>query len=293
MHHHHHHMGPPFIGFGRRRWFGRRGHYHGHYGPRPGCGGFGCLTIPVTLIVIIMLASIFSLSAPGRSASNQSGGAPVTLSTIRREPLAAGSVNETGYYRDELGWIGNSTILTAGMKNFYRKTGVQPFLYITDNFYGDNNPKDADAERFAANTYDELFTDEAHLLLIFFEYDNNYHTWYMAGSQAKAVLDGEAMDILLDGVDKYYYDQNLTEEQMFSKAFDEAGTKIMTVTASPWIPAIIVAGALAILIVIFLWWKSNKRQKNLEAEQDQKIMDTPLETFGGSDAEARAKKYEE
>lgn len=32
--------------------------------------------------------------------------------------------------------------------------------------------------------------------------------------------------------------------------------------------------------------------KNREAEQAQKILNTPLETFGDLDAEERAKKYE-
>ena len=216
----------------------------------------------------------------------------MTASTINREPLPAGSVIETDYYTDELGWIGNSTTLTAGMKNFYKETGVQPYLYLTDTIDGSHSPTDAQVEQFAYDTYDNLFSDEAHLLLIFFEYDDTYRTWYMAGTQAKTVLDNEAMDILLDCIDRYYYDQSLTDEQMFSKAFDEAGQRIMTVTRSPWIPVLIVVGILAILAVGFLWWRSHKKQKNLEAEQTQQILNTPLETFGDMDVQERAEKYD-
>ena len=245
----------------------------------------GCL-IPIVIVLIITLAITFIPMLFNSGASGQ-----VTASTIEREPLPAGSVNETGYYTDELGWIGNSTQLTSGMKNFYKATGVQPYLYLTNTIDGNHSPTQNQIEQFADETYDALFTDEAHVLLIFFEYGDNYNTWYVTGNQAKTVLDTEAMDILLDYVDNYYYDQSLTDEQMFSKAFDSAGEGIMKVTTSPWIPVLIVTGILAILIVVFLWWKSRKKQKNLEAEQTQRILETPLETFGDTEAEERAKKY--
>jgi uncharacterized membrane protein len=268
-------------GYGR----GRRGSSRGSGGM--GClGGAGCLIVAIVFIFLVVIALVFSFSSgPGSSGA-------VTASTIQREALPRGAVNETAYYTDELGWIGNSTTLTTGMKNFYQQTGVQPYLFITDNIDGSHRPTEAEAEQFAFRTYDELFTDEAHLLLIFFEYQDNYRTWYMAGSQAKTVLDNEAMNILLDYVDKHYYNQSLTDEQMFSKAFNDAATRIMTVTSSPWIPVFIILGLLAILLVAFLWWRSHKKQQNLEAEQAQKILETPLQTFGESDAENRAKKYD-
>ncbi len=53
---------------------------------------------------------------------------------------------------------------------------------------------------------------------------------------------------------------------MFSKSFDEAGERIMSVTRSPWIAVWIVLGVLAIVVVAFLWWRSRKKQRNLEDE---------------------------
>lgn len=79
---------------------------------------------------------------------------------------------------------------------------------------------------------------------------------------------------------------------MFSKSFDEAGERIMSVTRSPWIAVWIVLGVLAIVVVAFLWWRSRKKQRNLEDEQTRKILETPLETFGSGEAEKLAKKYE-
>jgi uncharacterized membrane protein len=281
-------MGPAMMGYSMGRMFGsggpgRRRAHRPFFG-----GGMGGLILPIIFILMLMSSPLFFSPAPDPNSSGS-----VTASTIKREALPRGSVNETVYYTDELEWIGNSTALTAGMRSFYHITGAQPYLYITDNINGSHNPTEADAEQFAYDTYDALFTDEAHLLLIFFEHEDTYSTWYLAGTQAKTVLDDEAMNILLDYIDRYYYDQSLTDERMFSKAFDDAGKRIMTVTTSPWIPVFLVVGLLAILVVVFLWWKGYKKQKNIEAKQTQKILETPLQTFGENVAEDLAKKYED
>lgn len=291
-HHHHHHghggFGNFFMGYGLGRMSGGGGGAPPPSGGGRGCSG-GCLTtVIVILIIMVVLSAVTNVFSGGIG----TGGGGVTASTVQREPLPRGSAIETPYYTDELGWVKNPTTLTAGMKNFYQKTGVQPHLYLTDTIAGSHSPAEAQVEEFAYAAYDALFKDEAHLLVIFFEYNNAYHTWYVGGKQAQAVLDAEAMDILLDYIDKYYYDQSMTDDQMFSKAFDDAGERIMSVTTSPWIPVLIVACVLVIILVAFIFWKSHKKQKNLEAEQTQRIFETPLETFGDSEAEERAKKYE-
>src|SRR5690554_6198634 len=257
------------------------------WGPRIGGGGgggsfFGCFGSLAVLLIFGLIIGMLIFS-PGDSS--------ITKSTIEREPLPKGSVVETEYYTDELNWIQNPTKLQAGMKNFYQDTGVQPHLYLTDNIDGSHSPTGDEVREFAFGLYDELFEDEAHFLLIFFEYQGNYSTWYVTGTQANSVLDAEAVDILLDYVDRYYYYDNLSDEEFFSTAFDEAGERIMTVTRSPWIPVLIVVGILLILLLFFLWWRHAQEQKNREAEQTKEILDTPLETFGDSELEDLADKY--
>ena len=127
----------------------------------------------------------------------------ITKSTVDREPLPAGSVQETDYYTDTLFWFGNDTALINGMKHFYQETGVQPYLYITDTVNGSRNPSSSQMEEFAGSLYDELFQDEAHLLLVFQDADGHYTDWVITGSQAKQVVDDEAVNILLDYVFMY------------------------------------------------------------------------------------------
>ena len=264
-------------------------------GGRPGSGGSGCsgCAIAILVLVILLIVGAIVFSALFSTRVGNSGDGGVTTSTVVREALPKGSVNETDYYRDELDWIGNETRLLSGMKHFYQETGVQPFLYITDNVNGENQPSMDELDSFARDLYDRLFTDEAHLLLVFFEYDSSYMTRYVAGTQAKTVIDMEAGDILLDYIDRYYFDSNMTDEEFFSESFGDAADRIMTVTKSPWIPVLSIFGVLMLAGVLFVWWRYSVNQKNLEAKRMEEVLKTPLDQFGNKEAEDLAKKYEE
>lgn len=255
-----------------------------------GCTARGCLMAIIVFFIFILVitaAAIFIQLASNGSSND------ILASSIEREPLPKGSVNETGYFTDELGWIRNKTKLENGLKYFYDKTGVQPYLYIIDNIDGNHYPSENEMDSYANNLYEELFTDEAHLLLVFFEYDSRYMDWYVAGTQAKSVIDNEAADILLDYIDRYYYDNNLTDEEFFSKSFMDAADRMMTVTRSPWIDVLIVISFVILVLILFSWWKKAKKQKNLEAKQMEDILNTPLDSFGDTEAEELASKYED
>ncbi len=252
--------------------------------PRTGCATF--LIVLALLIGVVLIVNMFSHqgTSPGQ----------VIGSTVRRTPLPSGAVNETGYYTDQADWISNRTQLESGLKHFYQKTGVQPHLYITDTVDGSHYPSRADLEGFANRLYDQLFTDEAHLLVVFFEYEPNmYMTWYVTGTQAKTVIDSEAGDILLGFLDRYYYESNLSDEQYFSKSFSEAADKIMTVTRSPWIPVVIIIVLVVLVAIGYNWWIQAKYRKEAESRRTEEILKTPLEKFGSTEIDDLAKKYDE
>lgn len=285
--------GRPFYSSGprRRRNYGSGGGGGGNGGG--GCGGAGCSTIIIVLLVIAALFYLFG--SFGSSSGNSSPGSnEITRSSIEREPLPAGSVNETEYYTDQAGWINNQTAAVDGLRHFYDQTGVQPHVYITDNIDGSTSPTNDELAAFSQNLYEEMFTDEAHLLLVFFEpQPNNYMTYYVTGTQAQSVIDTEAGDILLDYLDRNYYDGSLTDEEFFSNSFRDAADRIMEVTRSPWITVFIVLGIAAIVFVLFVWWRNRQRQKDIEAKRTEEMLKTPLDTFGDSKAEELAKKYEQ
>lgn len=278
--------GGGFFGSGSRMSSGGSNFSGGPVGC--GCGAFMIILVIVLifmLIIGIFVASVFT------------GSTEITKSTVARQPLPVGSVSETEYYTDALGWINNQTKMEEGLKYFYQKTGVQPHVVIIDNVNGSHNPTESELDSYANALYDELFSDEAHLLFVFYEYNDFYMDRYVAGNQAKTVIDNEAADILLDYIDRNYYDGSLTDEEFFSNSFRDAADRIMTVTKSPWISAMttiaIVFGVVILAMLLFVWWRHAKNQKNLEAKRTAEMLNTPLEKFDDVEIETLAKKYQD
>ena len=207
----------------------------------------------------------------------------ITISTRNREPLEKGSVIETEYYTDQLGWIRSSSTLESGMKEFYEKTGVQPYLFITDYVGTSGKPTEEDFDNYANSLYDVLFEDEAHVLVLFYEKnsDGNYVTWYVAGKQAKTVVDKEGADILLDYIDKYYYSDH-DEDEMFSRAFKYAASRMMVKTISPLFIVLVLLGIITVILILYFWWKAFVYQKNKEAEQTARILNADINTISSS-----------
>ncbi len=147
--------------------------------------------------------------------------------------LSGPGINKTGYYTDELGRLPDESELLPGLLYFYYRTGVQPYVYLTGSINGSSEaPALADMQAFAESKYTELFTDEAHLLLVLFENDYSYRYWFTVGKKAKSVVDQEAGNILGSCIDKYYTDMNLSYEQFFSNVFiDTADSISITVQA--------------------------------------------------------------
>ncbi|MBQ9846046.1 MAG: hypothetical protein IJO54_08220 [Oscillospiraceae bacterium] len=235
----------------------------------------GCLH---PLLIMLMVISIFAVLSFAM--------ASIGAKSSEKTKLVA-DVNVTSYYTDELGWIDNPSVLTDGMEYFYEKTGVQPHLYITDNVGGDFYDY---AETFANSKYDQLFTDEAHLLLIFHEKDGWYDTYCLSGSTADTVIDSQARVILLDEIDSNYYDSSMDDNQFFSKSFEDAADKIMKKNPS-------YTGGIIIFLLVFLAALAAElylRKKEKQAKRDKELkemLEKPLETFGSSEAEELAKKY--
>lgn len=277
----------PFMaGYGIGR--GSRGGGGGPAGPSPqgsGCSFGGCLGIIVMLIVLSML---FSLLSGAMSCSASSLSTPA--STVEREALPDDAVtSEVGYYTDADGaWIYDAGTLERGLRDFREATGVSPYVYILPN--GAETSVSA-LGQMANQLYDELFDDEAHFLLVFCD-DNHgsFNCGYAVGSQAKTVMDDEAIGILADYLDRYYQEAD-TEEEVFADAFESTGERIMHVTTSPLVYIAACAAVVAVAALVYLGVKRYRASKEREAERMQEVLNTPLETFGDQDLEDLERKY--
>lgn len=248
--------------------------------PTGGCGTIFIVAAVIFLVVVLVLA------LGGGSCSS----AGVPPSTVERTALPAGAAHETSYYTDVDGdWIHDPAKLERGLRHFYEETGVQPHVYILPN---GSVSSYQELQAIAEEKYNELFTDQAHFVLVFCDDGNgHFNAAYWAGAQTGSVLDDEAINIFKAYLSQNYDDLSLSEEEIFSKAFADTADRIMTVTPSP-LPIVAVCGAVVIVAaVVFIIVRNRRLAKQREAERMQEILNTPLEQFADSELADLEKKY--
>lgn len=252
----------------------------------------GCLTSIGAVLVWVILIVAFLALVGGAFVGNDD----FTKSTVSREKLQIKLSDAAGYYYDECGWIDNQTKLEKGLKDFYDSTGVLPYVYIINHVEGDYDPSTEVLEKFAEDTYQRLFDDGGHALLVFWDYYGAYEYVLWLGEDAGQLMDTEACDILFDCLDYYYY-QDVTDEEFFANAFSEAGKRIMRVdmTAGQYMGILAVVAAIG--IIVYVIYQKHKARKAKEAERKKRaeeILNAPLEKFGenGDIIDELEKKYE-
>lgn len=253
---------------------------------RPQNGGSGCgMSVASALVLVVVIVIVIAVAFGGFSCSSSN----VEASTVQREALPAGSVQETGYYTDDGGWISSPSTLEAGMRQFYQETGVQPYLCILPN---GATTSTQELSQYAQQLYGQLFQDEGHFLLVFC--DNNmgsYACGYWIGAQAESVLDDEAITILSQYLDRYYYDTSLSEEELFSETFASTADRIMEVTPSPVVPVAVCIAVIVVVGGVIVIVRHRTKAKAEEQRRQQEILNTPLETFGDGKIDDLAEKY--
>ena len=250
--------------------------------------GCGCSTILLVLGVLIVLSSVVSLAFS--CAGTKIVGTPI----VEREPLVASAVVETGYYTDEDGdWVHSPGKLESGLRDFYRQTGVQPYVYILPN---GTTASTQELGALAEQRYDELFSDEGHFLLVFCDdNDGGFNCGYAAGSQARSVMDDAAVDVLAANLDKNYRNYSLDEEEIFSKAFADTAETIMKKDDTVYNAVVSIVTVLVIVLVYVAYRvvRTKKQEKERARQLQEELLRTPLEKFGDRDVEELSRKYEQ
>lgn len=269
-------------------------HYHS-YGPsRRYVGGSGTWTPGITTVFLTIII-MFALA--GLILSKVSGTGSITRSTLDREPLDKQYVTLSDEWFDDssMGWIRSPAVLKDGLKEFYNDTGVQPYLVITSDIHGNFAPSGQEVLNYANDIYNERFTDEGHMVFVFQCPDGgtDYTMAACTGAMAKTVIDdNEALEILYDYVDHYFY-SDCDEDEMFANAFRDAGQRIMNKQLTTL--QVIIIGIVVIVVAVILYsiiTASMKRSKE-KAEETERILNTPLEKLGDSSLNDLKSKYDD
>lgn len=241
-----------------------------YYRPMTPLGG----TLSIVLAIIVIVAGLIA-ARPN-----------IQQSTIERSKLDSSLCTKVDtWYQDDINWIHDEKTLLKGLKTFYDKTGVQPYLWITDNINGKAKPNTSDFETALKSKYSELFKDEGHVIVCFMESSPSvYATYYWAGSAAKGVIDDEAGEILLDVIDSKYT-SDLSDEGMFSKSFSDAAIRMMKVgrtTKQYIILAVAVVAGLGIIVGFIFLLKAKRKSDAEEAEERERILNTSIDEMSDS-----------
>lgn len=242
------------------------------------------------MIVIGFICSIFTI--------------PLKTNATQRTPLV-GQVNKTEWYQDDIGWIANASFLTEGLEEFYKKTGVQPFVLMVpyNEAYWNGEEINVDAaDGYLNEFYENKFTDEAHFIFAYFEWkeDDKSEMYgefrYLSGYLVDTIMDTEAQKIFMNNLDMSYHDTSLSIEEMISKTFDKTAERIMMDQSKKWelvkftAKGVCFIAALILLIVLVVKLMKRKREKE---EYNRSILNAPLETFGANnDTSDIEKKYQ-
>lgn len=265
----------------------------------PRGGGSSNVTAAIITIVVIMvfLIVVFSLVA-----AVSSGGSSQTANTTERTALS-GAVNKTDWYRDDIGWVSSKQVLIEGLEDFYKQTGVQPYVLLVpyDNSLWNGDTLSADvADAYLQKFYSDNFTDEAHFIFAYFECRNDSRSEmdgefrYLSGYSADTIMDSEAIRILWGYFTTNYHDTSLSMEKMISKTFSQTAKSIMSKPTNGWDVMIVivpVCGVIFVAVCAAFIIKTIARRKKEQEEYTKKILETPLETFGAEDTSELEEKY--
>ena len=245
-------------------------------------------TVISLIIFIVVLVAAFG----GFPSSNSSSTKSVPKSTQNRERLESGVGYDNNCIIDNIGWFDNVTKTKKSIKQFYDKTGVQPYIVL--NAYDSTLLTDTAKEEYAKKWYDEHIKNENTFLYMYFaEPDTDNDVGYMAyvnGKQVSSVMDSEAIEIFWAYVDKYWY-SDMSTDDMFTTIFTKTADRIMTKSttaadvgnnAVKVIGVIVVFAGIIIVMVV-------RKHKAEEAKETEKILNTPLD--GDSEADDLLKKY--
>lgn len=260
MHHYHHTPSPP-----RRGYYGYRRNVY-----TSSSSGLGTL-IACLIVFAVVIFSFFMIASDDSDVT----------STINREKIENPIPYDNNCIKDELGYVENTSKLSKNLKNFYNKTGIQPYIYLKS--YDETLTSDSQKDNYAQNWYEQNIDNEDTFLFVYYEDQDPNEIGYMAyvnGKQVTSVMDSEAVNIFWNYIDRYWTDDSLSTVEVFTKTFNSTANTIMekSTTSNDIIKIICIIVGIIIVIggIIHILRMKFKRDKE-KAKETVEILKTPLD----------------
>lgn len=234
------------------------------------------------LFVIMLIVVLSSFQSCGRHDDRNYGSSEtksVEPSATKREAVT-GTTTYDAWYVDELNYIHHTDDLTKGLKYFYSKTGIQPYVLLLDydgSFWKNGNWDEDAATDYLADVYKNTFSDNGHLILAYFACENDTEDaldgmfYFYYGSSAFTIMDREAEDIFWSYFDINYDNLDLNTGQFISASFEQTADNIMHIEKSNAPTILIILGVVLIFVLVILLLnkylgKTKRTQEQAEAE---------------------------
>ena len=260
MHHYHHTPPPP-----RRGYYGYRRNVY-----TSSSSGLGTL-IACLIVFAVVIFSFFMIASDDSDVT----------STINREKIENPIPYDNNCIKDELGYVENTSKLSKNLKNFYNKTGIQPYIYLKS--YDETLTSDSQKDNYAQNWCEQNIDNEDTFLFVYYEDQDPNEIGYMAyvnGKQVTSVMDSEAVNIFWNYIDRYWTDDSLSTVEVFTKTFNSTANTIMekSTTSNDIIKIICIIVGIIIVIggIIYILRMKFKRDKE-KAKETVEILKTPLD----------------
>ena len=260
MHHYHHTPPPP-----RRGYYGYRRNVY-----TSSSSGLGTL-IACLIVFAVVIFSFFMIASDDSDVT----------STINREKIENPIPYDNNCIKDELGYVENTSKLSKNLKNFYNKTGIQPYIYLKS--YDETLTSDSQKDNYEQNWYEQNIDNEDTFLFVYYEDQDPNEIGYMAyvnGKQVTSVMDSEAVNIFWNYIDRYWTDDSLSTVEVFTKTFNSTANTIMekSTTSNDIIKIICIIVGIIIVIggIIYILRMKFKRDKE-KAKETVEILKTPLD----------------
>lgn len=192
-----------------------------------------------------------------------------------REKLQVLNSYDSACIADNEYWFDNVSSTEGRLKDFFNKTGVQPYIVI--NSFDPDLTSDTEKTAYAEQWYDANIDNECSFLYMYFpesDPDEVGYMSYVVGKQAETVMDTDVVDTFWDNLDTNWYSDKSTDE-MFYDTFISTARYAMK-DYSP-VPTVIVFALTAFSFVLVIrntrnarsWEKAKETEKILNADIDQ------------------------
>lgn len=272
-------------GPGYNRGFGPS--FHRHY---YGGGGYYRASPFATIVsgaVVLMIVLAFMFGALGNA------GGP--KSTVNREKIASPVAFTNNCVVDELGWVDNVSKTETRLKNFYNKTGVQP--YVVFHKYDASLKTDADKEAYANKYYSENIGNEGTFMFMYFaeaNIDDVGYMCYVNGKQISTVMDAEAVDIFWNYMDSNWTSDKSTDDVIVD-TFDSTAKRIMKKSATVADVGVKVGGIVLVIVIVggvVIVMKVRRKNERERAAETERILNADIHGgVGNSPTDDLADRY--